>query len=152
MSQNGMVILLRQISNSLPGAAVEIPNEISELSFAQIYLLNELFEREKSGGEPLLLSALSRETGFSKATICATLKKLRKGGYVQMQMDDADNRRKEITLTPQAWEVESTITQYISALDQALCAGLSGEELENMGRSLQVMLCNVKKSENRAHA
>ena len=145
MPQNDLVKLLRQISSSLPGDAGTVSQEISGLSFAQIYLLGELFELERTGREPLSLSVLSRETGFSKATVCATLKKLRKGGLIRTQI----NRRKEITLTQRAWDVEESITQYISALDRALCAGISSTDLGTMMQSLRVILQNARKSGSR---
>lgn len=149
MSENYLVVLLRQISSSLPGNTEKIPQEIAGLSFAQICLLGELFELERAGCESLSLSLLSREAGFSKATVCAILKKLRKAGFVHMQMDDTDNRRKEITLTQRAREIEDSVTQYISALDHTLCAGISPEDLETTEKSLQVILQNAKKSESK---
>ena len=147
MPQDHVVKLLRQINSALPGDAGNRPDDIAHLSFAQIYLLGELFERERTGREPLSLTALSKETGFSKATVCATLKKLRNGGFVNMQMDDADNRRKPITLTQRAWDAQPSVTQYISALDRALCAGISSKDRETMERSLQVILHNTKNAE-----
>lgn len=149
MQKNHVVALLRQISSSLPGDTEKRPDEISELSLAQIYLLGELFQLERTGREPLSLSTLSRENGFSKATVCATLKKLRKGGFVRMQTDDADNRRKEISLTQEAWQLEPYITRYISALDRTLCAGISSKDLKTMEQSLQVILQNTKNSESK---
>ena len=147
MSQNYVVMLLRRVSNALPGDTEKLPDEISELSFGQIYLLGELFALEREGRESMSLSVLSRKTGFSKATVCATLKKLRNGGFVNMQMDDADNRRKPITLTQRAWDAQPSVTQYISALDRALCAGISSKDRETMERSLQVILHNTKNAE-----
>ena len=149
VQENYVVALLRQINSSLPGDTEKRPEEISELSLAQIYLLGELFQVERTGREPLSLSELSRENGFSKATVCATLKKLRKGGFVRMQTDDSDNRRKEISLTQRAWQLEPYITQYISALDRALCAGISSKDLKNMEQSLQTILQNTKNSESK---
>lgn len=146
MSQKHIVTLLRQISSSLPGDAEAIPDDLSGLSFAQVYLLGELFELEKAGCKPLSLSTLSQEAGFSKATVCATLKKLRNTGLVQMQMDDADNRRKEIALTRQARKIESSVTRYISALDHRLCAGISPGDLQTMEQALRVILQNVRRS------
>ena len=150
MSQNYVVMLLRRVSNALPGDTEKLPDEISELSFGQIYLLGELFALEREGRESMSLSVLSRKTGFSKATICAALKKLRKAGFVQMEMDDNDNRRKAITLTQRAWRAESSVTQYISALDRTLCAGISPKDLQITERSLMAILENIKKSERKA--
>lgn len=149
MSKTHVVALLRQISNALPGDTEKRPDEISELSLAQIYLLGELFQLERTGREPPSLSALSRETGFSKAAVCATLKKLRTGGWVRMQMDDADNRRKEISPTREAWRLEPCITQYLSELDRALCTGISEKDLKTTEQALQVILQNAKNSASR---
>lgn len=146
MSEDYVAILLRQIGNALPGEAGRRPDEISELSFGQVHLLGALFELERTGREPPSLSALSQETGFSKAAVCATLKKLRKAGFVQMRTDDADNRRKRIALTQQAREAKSSAAQYVRALDRTLCAGLSPEELRSLTRSLRVILQNARKS------
>ena len=148
--QNDIVLLLRQISSSLPGDAETIPDELSGLSFPQIYLLGELFDLERTGHEPVSLSALSKAIGFSKATICTTLKKLRQGGLIQVQTDAADNRRKEITLTQQARNREPCVTQYIAALDRTLCAGISSQDLQTMEQSLQMILRNTKKTESSA--
>lgn len=145
VSQNHIVILLRQVGSLLPGDTEPIPNEIAGLSFAQIYLLASVFKLEKTGRMPLTLSVLSQETGFSKPTICTTLKKLRRTGFVRMQIDDADNRRKKIMLTQRAWKVESSIIRYISALDRTLCIGISPQNLCIMEQSLRMLLKNIKK-------
>lgn len=144
MSQSLVVALLRRINSALPTDSRQMPEELSELSFAQVYLLSELFGLVRSGNKPPSLSALAQETGFSKATACAALKQLRKCGYVQMRMDDADNRRKEIMLTSQAWQVEPRVIQFVSALDRALCAGIPQDDLETTGRSLQAILQNAR--------
>ena len=144
MSQDSVIMLIRQIYSALPVDTKRMPDEISGLSFAQICLLVELFELERMSHEPLSLSALAQETGFSKPAVCATLKKLRSTGYVQMQMDDSDNRRKEISLTRGAWEIESKAEQYISKLDYTLCKGISPNDLQIMKKALTAVLQNVR--------
>ena len=59
------------------------------------------------------------------------------------------NRRKEISLTRRAWQLEPCITQYISALDRTLCAGISSNDLETTEQSLQVILQNTKSAESK---
>lgn len=145
MSQDLVVVLLRQINNSLPADIKKIPNMNSDLSFAQIYLLKGLYDHGEMGVKPASLSALSREAGFSKATVCAALKKLRKNGYIQMKICVQDNRRKEIFLTKKAVESRSDVTQFISTLDQILCEGIPQKDLEIMLKSLWIILENEKK-------
>lgn len=144
MPQDLVLELLRHINNAVPLDARQMPEEISELTFAQVCLLAELFELDESGKEPLSLSVLAQKTGFSKATVCATLKKLREKGYVHMHLDRSDNRRKEITLTGRARQVEARVKQFISALAQALCAGVSQKDLRTTEKSLRVILKNAK--------
>lgn len=144
MSQDSVVMLLRQVSSNLPAAPRGLPEEIADLSFAQTCLLGDLFELERAGNRPLSLSALAQKSGFSKATICAALKKLRRTGYIHMQMDDRDNRRKEIVLTDRAWGVESSVKEHIAALERALCAGIPPKDLQTTERSLRTILQNEK--------
>lgn len=145
MSQDFVVTLLRQINSSLSVDARKVPDEIPGLSFAQIYLLSKLFELDKIENQPISLSDLAQETGFSKATVCATLKKLRRSGYIQTQMDDADNRRKEIVLTRKAWQATTSIAQYISSFNHALCVGIPQKDLQTTEKSLRMVLQNAKK-------
>ena len=145
MSQDHVVmLLLRHINGALPAEGVPLPEELSGLSAAQIHLLAELYELEKRGNGPPTLSALARETGFSKAAVCATLKGLRKAGYVQMQTDDRDNRRKAILLTLRARQSRSCVTQAVARLEEALCAGVSPKDLQATERSLGVILQNAR--------
>lgn len=144
MSQVVLVMLLRQINSSLPLNLKKVPDESSSLSFAQTCLLAELFHLKRTGTERASLSVLAEKTGFSKATVCAALKKLRKTGYIHMQMDDVDNRRKEILLTEQAWAVENRVEQAVTALNRTLCAGIPPEDLQTMEKALQKILQNAK--------
>lgn len=89
MQKSHVVALLRQISSSLPGDTEKIPDEIADLSLAQIYLLGELFQLERTGRESLSLSALSRENGFSKATRLCDAEKAAE----RRIRPDADGRR-----------------------------------------------------------
>ena len=98
----------------------------------------------EAGRGTLSLSALARESRFSKATVCAALKGLRRWGYIEMQMDDQDHRRKQIVLTERARAAETDIKQYISAFHRALCAGIPEEDLRDFEKTLRMILQNVK--------
>ena len=144
MRSDTVVMLLRQINSALPADNRVLPERISALSLSQIYLLDELYTMTQKRAEPMSLSTLARESGFSKATICATLKGLRKSGYVKMEMDHVDNRRKDIILTERAREVEPDIRQYIAEFNHAICKGISEQELQSFEKALRTVLQNAR--------
>lgn len=144
MPKNFVIMLLRQINSSLPTDNRMLPERISALSLSQIYLLDELYTMAEKKYEMLSLSALARESGFSKATICTTLKSLRRLGYVKMRIDNADNRRKEIILTERARKVEPDVKQYITEFNHAICKGIPEQELQSFEKSLQTVLQNTR--------
>ena len=71
-------MLLHLIHCSLSMDKGMLPQSVSSLSLSQIYLLDELYKMAEDGRGTLSLSALARESGFSKATVCAALKGLRR--------------------------------------------------------------------------
>lgn len=144
MPQDFVIMLLRQINSSLPADNRMLPKRISALTLSQIYLLDELYAMSENECGIVSLSSLARESGFSKSTVCTTLKCLRKSGYIKMQMDNEDNRRKEIVLTEQARAVEPDVKQYVNEFNHALCAGIPEEEFENLEKALRTVLQNAR--------
>ena len=144
MSQDLDIMLIRQINGALTAGTEAMPDKISDLSFSQMCLLAELFELNEREECPMSLSLLAREIGFSKATICSTLKGLRKSGYVKMWTDDSDSRRKEIALTEKAFSVRSEVNDYISTLNGRLFSGIPEGDLQSLKNSLHIILRNAK--------
>lgn len=144
MKQDSVVMLLRQINSSLQVDNRMLPERISALSLPQLYLLDELYTMAQKRYKTLSLSAMARDYGFSKATICATLKSLRRSGYIKMQIDNADNRRKEIILTERAQMVKPDVRQYIAEFNHAICKGIPDQELQCFEKSLRMVLQNAR--------
>lgn len=137
-------MLLRQINSAFPIDSRTVPERISTLSLSQMYLLDELYAMAQNGYETLSLSALTQDLGFSKATISATLKVLRKLGYINMQIDNDDNRRKKIILTERAQEVKPDVQQYVADFNRGICKGISGRELRSFEKTLSMVLQNMR--------
>lgn len=144
MSQELVAALLRKIGNTMPSDIRDAPDHIPGLSLAQVCLLAELYQLERTEKEPPSLSVLARNTGLSKATICMTLKELRRSGYITARTNDTDNRRKELILTERAWAAEDQVRRLVCTFDQALCRGIPEADLHTTARSLEVILQNVK--------
>ncbi len=143
MPQGRIAGLIRQINSALPVDAGSL-FEGDTLSFAQVFVLEELFALERAVGAPASLTALARRTGLSKAAICETLKGLQKRGYVRARISRADNRQKELLLTARARAVEGEVHRRIAGLDRTLCAGIAREDLGVLERSLRTILKNAK--------
>lgn len=149
MSQDFVIKLLRQINGSMPSDNKMLPEKISSLTFAQIYLLAELYKMTEKGHAVISLSKLADKSGFSKSTVCAMLKCLRMLGYIQMQTDRADNRRKAIVLTQRAQAAKADVKQCVCEFNNTLCAGIPEEELHKLEDLLQIILKNVKRTRER---
>lgn len=138
------IMLLRQINGLLGFYHNRRLEKISGLTFSQIFLLHEMFamaDKEKKG---FSLSALAVETGFSKSTVCSTLRALKEAGYIKMKADRLDNRRKKILLTPKAEAAREEVRDFVEEVNTSLRQGISDQEMEIMERSLQKILDNIK--------
>lgn len=139
MKSNRVLRLLRRINSLLP-SGIGSCDSLCGLTLSQVCMLGEVLEKPR--GE-LSVSAISRETGFSKSSVCATLKSLRQLGYVEMDMDGQDNRRKEILPTEKAEAVRADVLRYLDAFGEELCSGLADGDRETLERSLAVVAGNV---------
>ena len=95
MSDGNLLLTLRQINICL-GLYESEKLAASEMTFAQAFLLNEIFSMDSSC---VCSTELRERMGFTRSSISRTLKELRKNGYVKMKMDKDDNRKKPIVLT-----------------------------------------------------
>ena len=102
MPDGNLLLTLRQINICL-GLYESEKLAASEMTFAQAFLLNEIFSMDSSC---VCSTELCERMGFTRSSISRTLKELRKNGYVKMKMDKDDNRKKHIVLTPKAHAAE----------------------------------------------
>lgn len=146
MPNGNILLLLRQVDVclNLYGSS---KLDAMEITPAQAFMLNEMFSMEQDKGR--YASSLSLRMGFSRATVSSTLKQLRKKGYIQMDMDAEDNRRKPIVLTLKAYEKKGAVKQYMDDLTQCLCRGISRHDLERMEQTLKTFLTNVQQETGR---
>lgn len=144
MKDDFSIMLLRQINGLLGFYHNRHLEKISGLTFSQIFLLYETFamaDQEKKG---FTLSTLVAETGFTKSTVCSTLRALKEAGYIKMNVDRLDNRRKKIFLTPKAEAAREEVKDFVEEVNVSLRQGISDQEMEVLERSLQKILDNIK--------
>lgn len=140
MSGENLLLTLRQINICL-GLYESEKLEASEMTFAQVFLLNEIFSMKSSC---VCSIELCERVGFTRSSISRTLKELRKNGYIKMQMDEADNRKKHIVLTSKAYAAESAVKNYIENLNNCLIQQIPKRSLAGVENTLRTILRNIQ--------
>ena len=140
MPDGNLLLTLRQINICL-GLYESEKLAASEMTFAQPFLLNEIFSMDSSC---VCSTELRERMGFTRSSISRTLKELRKNGYVKMKMDKDDNRKKHVVLTPKAYTVEGIVKDYIESLNDCLVQEIPEHRLEGIESTLRAILDNIQ--------
>lgn len=140
MSEKNLLLTLRQINICLNIYENE-KLAASEMTFAQAFLLNEIFSMDSSCVNS---TELCERIGFTRSSISRTLKELRKNGYVKMRLDKSDNRKKHIILTPKAYAAEGIVKDYIDSLNDCLVQEIPEHSLSGIESALRTILANVQ--------
>ena len=110
------------------------------LTAAQGYLLCFILNHAQEGTS---LTAIHREFGFSKATLCRILKYLRENGYVRVETCARDERRKLLFQTEKSAQVRSCLMQATERACGQVYRDFSKRDLEELGRLQQKMMRNL---------
>ncbi len=140
MTDELMILLLKRLNISLGIWNQERMDQV-DITPAQSLMLGELLDRKE---EKICSTDISFSTGFSKATISSVLKTLKKKGYLTMEDDQKDNRRKYIVLTKKAYEAEAVTKRLVSEGQERLCSGIPKDELKKTEEILRKMLANLQ--------
>lgn len=89
--------------------------------------------------------ALSREMGINKANTSRNLAKLNQNGFINIKPDLNDQRKKQIELTPKAFEEINSISKVLQNIHSDMIEGLSDEELTCTMNTLIKMRDNLCK-------
>lgn len=89
--------------------------------------------------------ALSREMGINKANTSRNLAKLNQNGFINITPDLNDQRKKQIELTPKAFEEINSISKVLQNIHSDMIEGLSDEELTCTMNTLIKMRDNLCK-------
>lgn len=127
MSQDYLVEVLYQIGCRLASYGNKIGNDTG-LSFSQAFLLYEMLEWSAETDGSLSISSIAKKTGFSKSSVCNTVQALKRTGYLTKNINNIDNRRKEIVLTDKALSSHPQIIEQIQKVDKQLFGGIPQQE------------------------
>ena len=88
----------------------------------------------------------------SAATIAVSLKKLEKGGYINREIDEKDNRLNKINITEKGKKVVEQSKKIFEAVDQKVFQGITDEEKAALINLLQKLNNNLSKIEDELEA
>lgn len=142
MANDDILLMLKQIEVFLQHSGDEITGD-KEMTFAQAAMLYELLLIEKE--RTPYSSYIQEKTGFSRAYISDALKRLKTNGYITMNADPRDKRKRYILLTSKGYDSEQKVYDIIKNLSDRLCKGISEKELSCTKKTLQAMLTNMRK-------
>ena len=91
---------------------------------------------------------IARFMDISPATIAVSLKKLEKGGYIRKEMDEADNRFNQITITEKGNRVVERSKRIFEATDRRVLEGFTETEKISLSLLLQKLNANLTRMED----
>ncbi|MDO4326253.1 MAG: MarR family transcriptional regulator [bacterium] len=147
MEEIRMNCLLKQIKAALEQYERSNPQEM-DMTIGQCIMLNYLLNQDS---RDLYATDIHVIFGISKATVSTILKSLKKKGYLLMEEDMQDDRRKRLVLTEKAYEMQQNVEEALRKRGEDMCRGISRQELEMTEQVLCRMLLNLrnKNSENK---
>lgn len=112
-----------------------------DLTSGQCILLNYLLSQKS---QELYAKDIHQTFGISKATVSTILKSLKKKGYLIMEEDAQDDRKKKLVLTKKAYEMGRQAEEFLRKRGEDMCRGISKQEQELTEQVLCRMLSNLK--------
>ncbi len=143
ISAEELFFLLKKISLTLtPQLEEHLKN--GELSGVQVYFLVYILRHHPKG---TYLTELCRESGMSKSTLSALIKKLREKGYLYFQENPEDIRKKEVLPTEKLLEEGKEFVRQAGRMETEICGTLDQKEKEQLWDLGQKLLIKMEHSE-----
>ncbi|WP_373213687.1 MarR family winged helix-turn-helix transcriptional regulator [Ruminococcus sp. 5_1_39BFAA] len=134
--------LLRQVNAGLIRYGREHMEDL-DLTPAQCRMLKYLLSQNK---KEYCLTDICMEAKVSKATGSVILKALREKGYLQVNSDSEDDRKRKVVLTQKAYEMQDIIEEGLKRSSACIYKGISDKELYELENTLNKMIMNLKQT------
>ncbi len=136
-------LLVKFVSNGLKRA---LDNSSVRIGLTATQCQTMGFLRRKTDmGEKAYPMDLEKELHLKKSTVSGVLKRMEEKGFIKLQSDDDDGRRKIITLTPKSKEIDEKMEENFRYVEGELLTGIDEEDIEITKRTLLKMLDNINK-------
>ena len=133
-------VQLLMLTDRLHRAAIEAQADKLGIHRSQHFLLMNLSHR---GGE-LTQTQIAKMLDISPAAVTVTLQKLEKSGFIERSSAENDARTKIIRLTEQGKATVEKTHELFLEVDDTMCGGMTGAELDSLCEYLSRMAENLK--------
>ena len=116
-----------------------------DMSGAQAYFMVYILRHHPEG---TYLTELCRESGLSKSTLSALIKKLRRSDYLLVQEDPEDIRRKKIFPTEKLAAEGGRLLRRADRMEKEICSALDLQERAQLWRMGQKLLKHLTEMEH----
>lgn len=134
-------VLSRQINQYFSKVGVELT-----LSGMEIVILNFFFDNDQT---TVYQTDIEREFNIRSSTATANIRVLIKKGFLQQTVDPKDRRRKQLTLTPSAIQLETKLGDAKKKLEQLLVTDMSSDQQDNFLALLELAIKNLQSTERK---
>jgi DNA-binding MarR family transcriptional regulator len=110
---------------------------------AQHHILMEISKNQNASQKDI-----ARSMNVSTAAIAVSLKKLEKGGYINKDMDEGDNRFNQITITEKGKRVVEQSKQIFDMADRKVLEDFTEEEKAALSTLLKKLDANLIKMDD----
>lgn len=140
-----LIFMMKKIGLDL-ASVMDCRLKNGEISGVQVYFLVYIMRHHPQG---TYLTELCRETGMSKATLSALIKKLREKNYLYFRENSKDIRRKEVFPTEKLQLEGQKFLDKIRQLEEEVCSVMSTEEKMQFWALEQKVLLQLVKMEKK---
>lgn len=138
--QQNVLWLLKQLQLSLEQYE-KIQMKELDLSPTQAILLHHLLLHK---GQDIYSADLHQTLCISKSSVSSALKALQQKGYVTVQKNIWDDRKKQLILTDQADGAKEALCAHLLKQNQQLCRQIPAQRLQLLADDLEQMIRNLK--------
>lgn len=137
--------LIKQINDAM---VLQMNRNLSEwdLTFSQMQILRVLHKNGGAASQKYIETSL----GVTHPTVVGLVTRLEKNGFVETHHDDADRRRKIVTLTPKAGLHRQSLESAKADAEKRLLSGFSAEDLSSLEKYLMALRANACEKESKS--
>ena len=126
-------------------AQLEMKFPRKDVTGVQLYFLVYILRHHPEG---TYLTDIARETGVSKSTLSALIKKLREKGYLYFQENPCDVRKKTVLPTEKLKLEGNAFLKKAEEMEDEICSGLSRQEKIQLLELEQKLLAQLSRMEH----
>lgn len=131
---------VKTLSNKVKHLLEHVSLKLTGMQHAIIYYVSDTTKQAEYFQKDIEL-----EFNISRSTASGILKRMEKNELIVRETTESDTRLKKIILTEKALEMNQSVAEEITALEQKVIAGISKEELDTFFQVMEKVTQNIAK-------